>query len=128
MARGKVAGDSSFPSTVLRDHPVVDTHLDASLQGNASVLQYVVVREQDLWWIRYQGRNFAGTRVFAAALRDAVEAAREAGLQGFDASVFVEFASGYRRLVWSYGEEPCPLERPRGRTRRRSSGATSKGP
>jgi hypothetical protein len=86
-----------------------------------------VVRKDDLWWIRYQGRDFAGTRVFADALREAVEAAWEAGLQGFDASVFVEFASGYRRLVWSYGEAPCSLERPRAAARRRTSKAASRG-
>jgi hypothetical protein len=105
----------------------VDNQPEASLRGNAQTLQYIVARQDDLWWIRYEGKNFVGTRVFAVALKEAVEGAREAGLQGFNASVFVECASGYRRLVWSYGEAPCPLERPRRVVRRRLLKATSKG-
>jgi hypothetical protein len=74
-----------------------------------SALDYVVARREGHWWILYDGKRFGGTRVFAAALRDAVGTAREAGLQGFDARVFVEYDSGYRHHVWSYGETPCLL-------------------
>jgi hypothetical protein len=92
----------------------------SSHDGKICALDYVVARIEGQWWILYEGKRFGGTRAFAAALREAVETAREAGLQGFAARVFIEYDSGYRCHVWSYGETPCPLDGP-GRIQRRRS-------
>ena len=97
-------------------HPRTSRGTDAvdpasSSHGKISALNYVVARWAGHWWILYDGKRYGGIRVFAAALREAVGTAREAGLQGFDARVFVEYDSGYRCHVWSYGEAPCPLDR-----------------
>ena len=77
-------------------HPRISRGTDAvdpasSSHGKISALNYVVARWAGHWWILYDGKRYGGTRVFAAALREAVGTAREAGLQGFDARVFVEY-------------------------------------
>ena len=111
-------------------HPGTSWDTDAadsagSSRGKKSALDYVVACREGHWWILYDGKRFGGTRVFAAALREAVETAREAGLQGFDASVFVEYDSSYRCHVWTYGEARCPLDGLRPVHRRQSSRAPS---
>src|SRR3712207_4550879 len=111
-------------------HPGTSRDTDAadsagSSRGKKSALDYVVSRREGHWWILYDGKRFGGTRVFAAALREAVETAREAGLQGFDASVFVEDDSSYRGHVWTYGEARCALDGLRSVHRRQSSRALS---
>ena len=111
-------------------HPGTSWDTDAadsagSSRGKKSALDYVVARREGHWWVLHDGKRFGGTQVFAAALREAVGTAREAGLQGFDARVFVEYDSGYRCHVWTYGEGPCPLDRLRRVHRRRSTKALS---
>src|SRR3712207_727572 len=91
-----------------------------SSHATVSALHYVVASREGHWWILYNGKSFGRTRAFASALREAVGSAREAGLQGFDARVFVEYDSGYRRHVWSCRESTCPLDTPRRIQRRRS--------
>ena len=111
-------------------HPGAASGTDAADTGGSSrerksALDYVVARREGHWWILYDGKRFGGTRVFAAALREAVETARESGLQGFGARVFVEYDSGYRCHVWTYGETRCPLDGLRRVHRRRSTMALS---
>jgi hypothetical protein len=98
-------------------------HPASSVQRWGPVLEYVVMRQEGHWWIRYDGKRYGGTRVFAESLREAVESALEAGIQGYDARVFVEYGDGYQRPVWSYGEIPCPLGGLTGVRRRRRGGA-----
>jgi hypothetical protein len=98
-------------------HPASSTH------GQGPVLEYVVMRQEGHWWIRYNGKRYGGTRVFAESLREAVESALEAGIQGYGARVFVEYGDGYHRHVWSYGEAPCPLGGLKGMRRSRRGGA-----
>jgi hypothetical protein len=73
--------------------------------------QYFVVLHQSQWKINFQGQHYGPYHTQAVAIRAAVDAAHEAGRNGYDAQVLVQGRNNQFRAEWTYGHDPYP---PRG--------------
>lgn len=70
-------------------------------------IRYLVMRQEDVWFIRYAGEDYGPYISEREAMLFAVDAAQKLGVQAEDTEVFRVDEHGDPRPVWSYGD-PYP--------------------
>ncbi len=84
-----------------------DTLAPAVLRGNART-RYLVVRQDDLWIIKFEGEEFGPYQTEREALLFAVDAAYKLGQQDDPTEVLLMDENGELKPAWSYGHDPYP--------------------
>jgi len=72
---------------------------------------YYVVLHQGQWKIKHNDKHYGPYSTQAEAIRIAVDTAKKAGENGYDAQVLVQGTNHQFRTEWTYGKDPYP---PRG--------------
>jgi len=70
--------------------------------------RYLVVRQEDVWFINYSGENYGPYISEREAMLFAVDAAQKLGAQGEETEVFRIDTHGDPQPAWSYGLDPYP--------------------
>jgi hypothetical protein len=70
--------------------------------------RYWIERQQDVWFIRFDGIEYGPYKSEREALLFAVDAAKELGTQGAKTQVLVMDEYGDVRPAWTFGEDPYP--------------------
>jgi len=70
--------------------------------------RYLVVRQEDVWFIKFAGEEFGPYISEREAMLFAVDAAQRLGAKGEDTEVLRVDESGDPQLAWSYGLDPYP--------------------
>jgi hypothetical protein len=71
-------------------------------------IRYLVVRQQDVWFIKYDGEEYGPYQSEREAMLFAIDAARKLGEQGDETEVLQIDENGEFRPVWTYGVESSP--------------------
>ncbi len=85
-------------------HP--DTLAPAFLPG--ALHRYLVVRQDDIWLIKFEGEEYGPYKTEREAILFAIDAANKLGEQGEQSQVLQMNENREARLVWSYGHDPYP--------------------
>ena len=70
--------------------------------------QYWVLRQQDVWFIRFDGADYGPYRTEREAMLFAVDAANKLGEKGEDTQVLVMDENGDTQQVWTFGQDSYP--------------------
>jgi hypothetical protein len=70
--------------------------------------RYLVMRQQDVWFITFNGEEFGPYRSQREAMLFATDAAQRLGELGEDTQVFRVDENGDAAPVWTYGLDPYP--------------------
>lgn len=70
--------------------------------------RYLVVRDEDVWFIQYDGEDYGPYISEREAMLFAVDAAQKLGAQGEDTEVLRVDEHGHMTPAWSYGLDPYP--------------------
>jgi len=70
--------------------------------------RYLVVRQEDVWFIKFDGEEYGPYQSEREAMLFAVDAAHKLGEQGEDTEVLQADENGQARRVWTYGLDPYP--------------------
>jgi hypothetical protein len=70
--------------------------------------RYVVVRQEDVWFILFAGEEFGPYKTEREAMLFAIDAAHLLGEQGEDTQVHVLDENGEARPAWTYRQDPFP--------------------
>lgn len=70
--------------------------------------RYLLVRQEDLWFIKFDGEEFGPYKSEREALLFAIDAAHKVGEQGEEAQVLVINEDGTAQPAWTYGQDPFP--------------------
>lgn len=70
--------------------------------------RYYVVLHQGEWKISYNEKHYGPYNTQKQAIRVAVDAAHQSGLQGVDSQVLVQGVNNQWRAEWTYGNDPYP--------------------
>ena len=85
------------------DEPtVLGTKLEEEKMAHA---QYFIIRDQGQWKILLDGVRYGPYATQRDAVRAAVDAAHESGLQGLNGQVLLR---DQFRIEWTYGKDPYP--------------------
>jgi hypothetical protein len=89
------------------------THLqnDARIQAFAPSRlrkRYLVARQEDVWFIAFNGEDFGPYKTEREARLFAIDAAQKLGENGEEPEVLVADEAGAISLVWVYGQHPYP--------------------
>jgi len=76
--------------------------------GSPPLKQYLVVRQEDAWFIRFGGESFGPYLSDREALLFAVDAANKLGGQGQGTQVLVIDENGDTQPAWTFGHDPYP--------------------
>jgi hypothetical protein len=93
-----------------RPHLHRDTLAPAFVPGRPHT-RYLVVRQDDVWFIKFDGEEYGPYKTEREALLFAIDAAHKLGEQGEDTQVLRLEEDGEARPVWTHGEDAYP---PRG--------------
>ena len=85
-----------------------DTARVAAFVPNAPRTRYLVVRQEDVWFIKFDGEEFGPYQSEREAMLFAVEAAHKLGEQGEDTQVLRLDENGEMNPVWTYGLDAYP--------------------
>jgi hypothetical protein len=69
---------------------------------------YYVVRQQDIWFIHFDGEEYGPYTSEREALLFAIDAANKLGEQGSATQVLVMDENGDRQPCWTFGHDPYP--------------------
>jgi hypothetical protein len=69
---------------------------------------YVVVRQEDVWFIRFEGEEYGPYRTEREAKLFAIDAAHMLGEQGEDTQVLMLDETGELCPAWTHGQNPYP--------------------
>jgi hypothetical protein len=69
---------------------------------------YIVVRQQDVWLIRFEGEEYGPYKTEREAKLFAIDAAHTLGAQGEDTQVLMLDETGELCPAWTYGHDPYP--------------------
>jgi hypothetical protein len=88
-------------------------HIDDQARNSAVVLhapriRYLVVRQDDVWFIKFEGEEYGPYQSEREAMLFAVDAAHKLGGQGEDTQVLRVDETGEARPVWTFGLDPYP--------------------
>ena len=86
-------------------HP--DTLAPAALPGSPHT-RYLVVRQQDVWFIKFDGEEYGPYETAREAMLFAIEAAHKLGEQGEETQVLEMDQNGDAKPVWTCGHDPYP--------------------
>jgi hypothetical protein len=81
----------------------------AALVLSASRTRYLVMRQEDVWFITFNGEAFGPYQSEREAMLFAVDAAHKLGESGEDTQVLRVDEAGEASPVWTYGLDPYPL-------------------
>jgi hypothetical protein len=70
--------------------------------------RYLVVRQEDVWFIRFEGEEYGPYRTEREAMLFAIDAANKLGEQGEKTEVLVLNEDGATQPAWTYGHNPYP--------------------
>ena len=70
--------------------------------------QYLVLRREDAWFIKFQGEEFGPYQSEREVMLFAIDAAHKLGSQGKDTEVLQVGETGETRLMWTYRLDPYP--------------------
>ncbi len=90
-----------------RPHIHDDARVTAFVLG-ASHTRYLVMRQQDVWFITFNGEEFGPYQSECEAMLFAVDAAHKLGENGEETQVFRVDENGDASLVWTYGLDSYP--------------------
>jgi hypothetical protein len=96
-----------MPGTQTRDEEQASAFLPTAPQR----LRYVVVRQQDAWFIMFKGEEFGPYRSEREAKLFAIDAAHELAEHGEETEVVMADETGAISPVWIHGQHAYP---PRG--------------
>lgn len=80
----------------------------AAIVAGQPVSQYRVLRQEDAWFIKFDGADYGPYQSEREALLFAVDAANKLGEQGKAAEVLVTDETGEIRTFWTFGQDPYP--------------------
>jgi hypothetical protein len=89
-----------------RSHLHHDTLAPAFLPGAPQ--RYLVVRQEDIWFIKFDGEEYGPYKTEQEAMLFAIDAANKLGEQGEKTQVLQMDQNGEAQLVWRYGHDPYP--------------------
>lgn len=84
-----------------------DARVAAFVLG-ASRTRYLVMRQEDVWFITFNGEEFGPYQSARQAMLFATDAAQKLGELGEDTQVFRVDENGEASPVWTYGLDPYP--------------------
>jgi hypothetical protein len=84
-----------------------DTLAQAFLPGRPHT-RYLVVRQDDVWFIKFEGEEYGPYNSEREAMLFAVDAAKKLGEQGEQAQVLRIDENGDAQPAWTYGKDPYP--------------------
>jgi hypothetical protein len=90
-----------------RPHPHDATRAVGFVAGRTRT-RYLVVRQQDLWFIKFDGEEYGPYQTEREAMLFAVDAAHKLGEQSEETEVLLMDENGEPRAVWTYGQDPYP--------------------
>jgi len=70
--------------------------------------RYLVVRQEDVWFIKFDGEEYGPYKSEREARLFAVDAAHKLGEQGEATEVRLMDENGEAELIWTYGLDPYP--------------------
>ena len=70
---------------------------------------YLVVRQEDLWFIKFAGEEYGPYKTEREAMLFAIDAAQKLGEQGEETQVLLKGANGNTLAVWTHGQHPYRL-------------------
>ena len=85
-----------------------DTPRVAAFVLGASRTRYLVMRQEDVWFITFNGEEFGPYRSEREAMLFATDAAHKLGELGEETQVFRVDENGAAAPVWTYGLDPYP--------------------
>jgi hypothetical protein len=68
--------------------------------------RYLVVRQKNLWFIKFDGEEYGPYMTEREAMLFAIDAAQKLGKQGEEMQVLVVSDDGTPLAVWTYGQHP----------------------
>ena len=92
-----------MPRSLVRDQAPVT----APAPGVAST-RYLVVRQEDVWFIKFDGEEFGPYQSEREAMLFAIDAAQKLGEQGEETQVLRLEEDGKIRPAWTYGLDAYP--------------------
>jgi hypothetical protein len=90
-----------------RPHMHDDARIAAFVLG-ASRTRYLVMRQDDAWFITFNGEEFGPYRSEREAMLFAIDAAHRLGETGEETQVFRVHENGEPSPVWNYGRDAYP--------------------
>jgi hypothetical protein len=90
-----------------RPHLHHDTLAPAVLPGRPYT-RYLVVRQEDVWFIKFDGEEYGPYETEREAMFFAIDAAHKLGDQGEETQVLQLNDNGEALSVWTYGRDPYP--------------------
>jgi hypothetical protein len=70
--------------------------------------QYLVVRQEDVWFIKFDGEDYGPYRTEREAMLFAIDAAHKLGEQGEETQVLMLNEDGATVPVWTFGQDSYP--------------------
>jgi hypothetical protein len=71
--------------------------------------RYLVVRQDDVWFIKFDGEEYGPYKTEREALLFAIDAAHKLGQRGEETQVLLVDENGNARAAWTHGQDPYPL-------------------
>jgi hypothetical protein len=68
--------------------------------------RYLVVRQDDLWFIKFDGEEYGPYENEREAMLFAIDAAQKLGEQGEETQVLLTDKNSNALMVWTYGQHP----------------------
>lgn len=69
---------------------------------------YLVVHQDDVWFIKYDGEEYGPYKSEREALLFAIDAAQKLGQQGEGTQVLLMDDQGETQPAWTFGQDPYP--------------------
>jgi hypothetical protein len=91
-----------------RPHLHDDARVTALVVG-ASRTRYLVMRQEDAWFITFNGEEFGPYQSEREAMLFAIDAAQKLGEYGDNAEVVLMGEDGHFHTEWSYGRDAGPV-------------------
>ncbi len=88
-------------------HPHHDTPAPAFVP-EGPYTRYLVVRQQEVWFIKFDGEEYGPYNSEREAMLFAIDAAQQLGQQGEDTQVSVMDEKGEAQPAWTFGRDPYP--------------------
>src|SRR5882757_3967092 len=92
-----------MPRPLIRDQVAIST-----IASDVTRTRYLVVRQEDVWFIKFEGEEFGPYQSEREAMLFAVDAAQKLGEQGHETQVLRLEEDGEVRPAWTYGLDPYP--------------------
>lgn len=84
-----------------------DTLAPAVVPGHPHT-RYLVVRQEEVWFIKFDGEEYGPYETEREAMLFAIDAAHGLGERGEEAQVLLMDESGNARAAWTHGQDPYP--------------------